>query len=243
MVHLAQYEVIIYTTWGSRHEPTGCAAAAEAQTAGLAPERCDRGRLRQFLKQGGKRRCPAVPQQPQAMGGSSEAQPQATCWVITWSWKQPSTLSSLTDQCLTYLDQLPPSSLTEFLRQLTTSATALSVPVPDPPPDPSLEYLTALVHLHRGEAQAAEAVLLSTLARARSAPWRIFHLSLLCQIYERLGEPAKQRQALAELKDGLAQLNHAELLRTLPEPHLLSGLELDLLKLSALLQCAQRSDN
>jgi len=149
----------------------------------------------------------------------------------------------LTDQCLTYLDQLPPSSLTEFLRQLTTSATALSVPVPDPPPDPSLEYLTALVHLHRGEAQAAEAVLLSTLARARSAPWRIFHLSLLCQIYERLGEPAKQRQALAELKDGLAQLNHAELLRTLPEPHLLSGLELDLLKLSALLQCAQRSDN
>lgn len=147
----------------------------------------------------------------------------------------------LTDQCLTYLDQLPPSSLTEFLRQLTTSATALSVPVPDPPPDPSLEYLTALVHLHRGEAQAAEAVLLSTLARARSAPWRIFHLSLLCQIYAALSEPAKHRKASDDLRAALAELNHQQLLHTLPEAHLLSTWDLDLLKLSSLLKYARLS--
>ncbi len=142
----------------------------------------------------------------------------------------------LTDQCLTYLDQLPPSSLTEFLRQLTTSATALSVPVPDPPPDPSLEHLTALVHLHRGEAQAAEAVLLSTLARARSAPWRIFHLSLLCLIYEGLSEPGKKQKAQEDLRSSLAELDHDQLLRSLSEPHLLSPVELDLIKLGAFLK-------
>jgi len=145
----------------------------------------------------------------------------------------------LTDKCLTYLDQLPASSLASFLRQLTSSATSLSTPVPAPPEDPSLEYLTAKVHLHRGEAERAETLLLKALTRIRTAPWRIFHLSLLCQIYERLSEAAKKREVLAELQTALAQLDYEELLSSLPEPEFLSSLELDLLKLGALLHTTQ----
>ena len=36
----------------------------------------------------------------------------------------------LTEQCLAYLDALPTSPLTNFLRELTISATSLSTPIP-----------------------------------------------------------------------------------------------------------------
>lgn len=147
----------------------------------------------------------------------------------------------LTEQCLAYLDALPTSPLTNFLRELTISATSLSTPIPVPPQDPCLEYLTALVHLHRGTPHQAEEVLLQTLTRARTAPWRIFHLSLLCQIYAALSEPAKHRKASDDLRAALAELNHQQLLHTLPEAHLLSTWDLDLLKLSSLLKYARLS--
>ncbi|HHT43353.1 MAG TPA: helix-turn-helix domain-containing protein [Firmicutes bacterium] len=142
----------------------------------------------------------------------------------------------LTDQCLGYLDLLPSSELTDFLRGLTRSAASLSTPVPSPPPDPSLEYLTALVHLHRGRPDSAEEIILGTLSRARSTPWRIFHLSLLCLIYEGLSEPGKKQKAQEDLRSSLAELDHDQLLRSLSEPHLLSPVELDLIKLGAFLK-------
>jgi transcriptional regulator with XRE-family HTH domain len=141
-----------------------------------------------------------------------------------------------TEKCLSYLEQLPPSPLTAFLRELTTSASSLSTPVPEPPQNPFLEYLTARVHLHRGAAQKAEEILIATLARAKAAPWRILPLSLLCQIYGELSETEKKELAQAELRQSLEELDHDQLLRSLPEPHLLTSLELDLLKLSALRQ-------
>ena len=93
-----------------------------------------------------------------------------------------------TEKCLSYLDQLPPSPLTAFLRELTTSASSLRTPVPEPPQIPFLEYLTARVQLLRGAAQNAEEFLIASLARAIAAPWLIQPLSLLCHIYGELSE-------------------------------------------------------
>lgn len=51
-----------------------------------------------------------------------------------------------------------------------------------------------------------------------------------------LSETEKKELAQAELRQSLEELDHDQLLRSLPEPHLLTSLELDLLKLSALRQ-------
>lgn len=146
----------------------------------------------------------------------------------------------LTDKCLSYLDHLPPSPIRDFLRQLTMSATSLSTPVPDPPPDPSLEYLTAQVHLYRGEPQIAEEIAIRTLERACSLPWRFYHLALLCQIYERLHEVDKRQRALNELKACAAELDHDQLVHSLSEAGQLSAWELDLVRTSALLKNIKR---
>lgn len=59
----------------------------------------------------------------------------------------------MTRKCHSYLDRLRPSPTTHFLKELSASATALSVSVPEPPCDPELQHLTAKVLLHRGMVQ------------------------------------------------------------------------------------------
>lgn len=141
-----------------------------------------------------------------------------------------------TEKCLAYLAYLPNSPYKDFVKELTISASSLSTPVPKPPPDPTLEYLAALVHCHRGEYREAESLLLHTLNRSKAAPWRFLHLALLCQVYEHYGEPSDQEQAKQELRQALAELDYDQLLLSLPEPEQLSSLDLFLLKVALILQ-------
>lgn len=145
-----------------------------------------------------------------------------------------------TDKCLSYLEQLEESELTRFLKELTQSANSVSTPVPNPPPDPELEYLAAQVLLHKRQTQEAEGLLLGTLAQAKSAPWRIFHLSLLCAVYAQEGDSTRLNEVRAQLKEALSRLTPDELVHTLPEPHLLSSADLYLLRLSTLLNALDK---
>lgn len=141
----------------------------------------------------------------------------------------------LTEKCLAFLDHLPSSNLTTFLRQLSISATSLSTPVPKPPQEPELQYLTTKVLLHRGMIIEAKELVIKALS-ADHFLWRIHHLSLLCLIYEKLSETEKHKQAKEELLLSLQELDYDKLLHTLPDAEAVSIVDLDLLKLSALLQ-------
>lgn len=137
-----------------------------------------------------------------------------------------------TEKCHSYLDRLPDTKTTNFLRELSTSATALSTPVPDPPPDPELQYLTARVLIQRGLLQEAKALVKTSLALTQSPLWRIYHLSLLCQIHAKLSEPLQKRRVKDELQTLLQSLNYHELLLALPDGETLSLADLELLKIS-----------
>lgn len=140
----------------------------------------------------------------------------------------------LMEKCHSYLDRLQLSPLTVFLRDLSTSANALSISVPEPPPDPELEYLTAKVLLHRGMILEAEEMSKRSLSRSYSPLLRISHLSLLCLIYQELAEPIKERQTKANLRQVILELDYNMLLHILPEADVLSADDLELLRLSAL---------
>lgn len=145
----------------------------------------------------------------------------------------------LTDKCLHYLDQLPQTESTKFLRQLTISATSISTPVPTPPTDPELEYLTAKVLVHRSMLKEAQSLLAQTLKRSLSN-WRIHHLSLLCQIYESLGEQKKKDRVLEDLRRAMEELDYEHLIHALPEGEYLTSVHLDLLKLSYIMHHKKR---
>lgn len=136
----------------------------------------------------------------------------------------------ITDKCLSYLDLLPCTKTTSFLRQLTSSANSLSMPVPAPPSDPELQYLTALTLMKRHLFAEAKELVLAVLATTQVSLWRIYHLSLLCQIYGELSEPSKQSEAERELKKILADLDYDKLLQTLPDGESLTVDDLKLLE-------------
>lgn len=138
----------------------------------------------------------------------------------------------VTDKCHGYLDLLPETKTTNFLRELSTSATSLSTPVPEPPADPEFQYLTAKVLRQRGLLEEAKALVLTVLASCQVSLWRIYHLSLLCQIHSELSEPLEQSLAEDELKNLLASLDQHDLLRTLPDGEALTKGDLDLLRIS-----------
>jgi transcriptional regulator with XRE-family HTH domain len=140
----------------------------------------------------------------------------------------------LTEQCHRYLDQLRPSSVTLFLRELSTSATSLSVSVPNAPADPELEYLTTQVLWHRGMVEEAMKQAEKNLSLIHAPLLRIRYLSLLCLIYDELDEENKKRKSIDTLRSSLQELDHATLLHQLPEADALRSSDLDLLTLSSL---------
>ena len=48
--------------------------------------------------------------------------------------------------CFTYLEELPPTSITQYLARLTTSIQKRE-PIPEPPQDPEMHFLAALGHI------------------------------------------------------------------------------------------------
>ncbi len=138
----------------------------------------------------------------------------------------------LTDRCHSYLDNLADTMITKFLRELSTSASSVSTPVPRPPQDPELQYLTARVLIHRGLIQEAKGLVSTTLALTLDPLWRIYHLSLLCQIHEELSEDLQKREIKDELQSLLSSLDYHTLLHALPEGESLTLADLELLKLS-----------
>ena len=142
----------------------------------------------------------------------------------------------LTEKCHHYLDQLPPSPITLFLRDLSTCATALSAPVPIAPPDPELQYLTARVLWHRGMPQEGKALAERGLANTLDPFLRIRYFSLLCLIYGELHELTKKEESLEHLRMTIQELDHDILLHQLPEADALNFSDLRLLTLSALVQ-------
>ncbi|NLJ80874.1 MAG: helix-turn-helix transcriptional regulator [Firmicutes bacterium] len=145
----------------------------------------------------------------------------------------------LTETCHAYLDLLNETSLTRFLRELSSSASSLSTPVPKPPLNPEAEYLTARVLLQRGTPQKAAVLLEKALATNNSQLWRIYHLLLLCQIYEQLSDNLKLTQARKKLALALNSLDARDLELALPPGNALSPADLGLLKLSAFWQAFQ----
>lgn len=166
----------------------------------------------------------------------------------TWSQKLETTMGDLlgdhlvleaakecilvTEKCHRYLDQLPEDRVTAFLRELSLSATSLSMTVPQSPTCPELEYLTATVLLHRGMFQEAKDLVEHALASPYPIFWQIYHLSLLCRIYAELSDPVQRKQTEDRLRQILGELDHQELINCLPEGGMLTLKELDLLKLS-----------
>lgn len=141
----------------------------------------------------------------------------------------------LTEKCHGYLDYLPVTLLTTFLRELSSSASSLSIRVPDPPPDPELQYLTAKVLLKRGMIQEAKEMAEGSLAQPCSPFIRIQYLSLLCLIYDELAEGTRRRQAQDDLRSALLELDHKKLVHKLPDADTLCVDDLNLLKLGVLL--------
>lgn len=146
----------------------------------------------------------------------------------------------LTDKCHGYLDHLQPSPVTTFLRELSTSATYLSVPVPDPPEDQELEYLTAVVLFHRGMFQEAREMGEKVLALAYVPLLRIRCLSLLCLIYGELAELEDKRRCEEGLRSALSSLDYNTLLFHLPDADSLSTGDLDLLLLGEAAESVNR---
>ncbi len=142
----------------------------------------------------------------------------------------------ITHKCHAYLDQLPQTCLTDFLRKLSTSATSLSIPVPAPPQNPELHYLTAKVLDHKGLSVQAAELLESSLTRWRSPLWCIYYLSLLCQVYDKLSETAKKKRTEKALQNHIAALDPHKLMATLPNSPSITNDDLDLLRLSILLK-------
>lgn len=142
----------------------------------------------------------------------------------------------LTEKCHLYLDHLDPSPTTRFLKELSSSATALSVPVPDPPCDPELQHLTAKVLLHRGMVQEAKEIAERTLPLTFAPLLRIHHLFLLCQIYRELAETSGEEEVKDAVRAALLELDHYELLHKLPDAEALSANDLNLLTVSAFIQ-------
>lgn len=142
----------------------------------------------------------------------------------------------LTEKCHLYLDHLDPSPTTRFLKELSSSATALSVPVPDPPCDPELQCLAARVLLHRGMIQEAKNMVERALPFTFTPLLRIRHLLLLCQICGELAETSTKEEAKNALHSTLSELDHYELLQELPDAEALSASDMELLTLSALVQ-------
>jgi transcriptional regulator with XRE-family HTH domain len=139
----------------------------------------------------------------------------------------------LTDKCHSYLANLPDTATTRFLRDLSTSATSLSTPVPVPPENVELQYLTAKLLVHRGDLSDAKFLLFQALDNTRNILWRIYLLSLLCQVHEELDEEQLQRKAVKELMQLLRKLDHHNLAANLPDGTQINSSDLDLIKLSS----------
>lgn len=135
----------------------------------------------------------------------------------------------LTEKCHSYLDHLQPSPVTTFLRELSSSATRLSVSVPEPPTDRELEYLTAVVLRHRGMFCEARDLCEEVLSRVHTPLLRMRCLSLLCLIYGDLAEPDQQRKCEEDLRAALLELDYKTLLDRLPDADALSSVNLELL--------------
>lgn len=140
----------------------------------------------------------------------------------------------LTEKCHHYLNQIRPSTTTQFLRMLSESATSLSTPVPEPPDDLELKLLTAKVLLHRGAINEAKELLNKMLSLTYSPLLQIRCLSLLCLIYNELAEEQKTREIKSKLYSIIQELDHDLLLNTLPDQESLTFADLELLKLSCL---------
>ncbi len=141
-----------------------------------------------------------------------------------------------TEKCHSYLSFLPKTETTNFLKELSLSATSFTTQVPEPPPDAELQYLAAKVHLHKGTPKKAAVLAQKALSQDISPLWRICHLTLLCQVYEQLSEPAKRRKAKQELQ---TVLRRKKTNVDLPSAAELTQTDLDQLKLHSLLQVIQ----
>ncbi len=139
-------------------------------------------------------------------------------------------------KCHAYLDQLPRTCLTTFLRELSTSATSLSISVPSPPQNPELHYLTARVLDHRGLTREAAELLEHALQKWCSPLWCIYYLSLLCQVYDKLSETTKKKRTEEALQNHIAALDPHKLMAALPNSPSITNDDLDLLRLSILLK-------
>lgn len=139
-------------------------------------------------------------------------------------------------QCHSYLDQLPETTLSQFLRDLSSSASSLSSPLPPRPKDPELLYLYAKVLLNLGMLQDAQNLVEELLAQNIPTLWRVHHLALVCQIFGELGEIQKKEQAKAQMQALLADLDPKGLRQALPEAPMLRAEDLLLLQLSDLSQ-------
>ncbi len=152
-------------------------------------------------------------------------------------WEAAKHTVLLTEKCLGYLEYLPGSDRTTFLRKLAASAGSLSCPVPEPPQDPELQYLTAVVLLKRRQIPQAKSTVLKALAFTISPFRQILLLSLLCRIYQALNKTKERQNTEEKLRLALKTLNYQELLERLPPANSVTYADLALLKFSALHSC------
>lgn len=142
----------------------------------------------------------------------------------------------LTKQCHRYLQFLPVTPLTIFLQDLSTCASSISSPLPDMPEDPELLYLYGQVLIQRGMLLEARDLSEEVLNRNLPTLWRFYHLSLVCQIYGELGENEKKGKTQGIIQSILKDLDHKTLLQFLPEPELICSHDLELLRISSVVQ-------
>lgn len=83
--------------------------------------------------------------------------------------------------CLTYLKELPPTSITRYLASLTTSVQRGSS-VPTPPPNAEMHFLAALVHTSRGDTPEALKLIHKGICLARAQPLTKLKLELLLEL-------------------------------------------------------------
>lgn len=138
--------------------------------------------------------------------------------------------------CEEYLKQLPLNEITSFLRELSASVISVSVPVPNPPEDVEMQYLTAQVYLKKNLPHDALILVNHALKQGKHPLLHIKLLHLLCRIYEELSQIKEMEKSYKELQSYLRAFTPNKVIQNLPPSDAITTLDLDLLKLSFLVE-------
>ncbi len=118
--------------------------------------------------------------------------------------------------CFTYLEELPPTSITQYLALLTTSVQKGST-VPAPPLDAELHFLAALVHTERVDFRNAVRLIETGLEISTAKPLTERRLTLLRRLLTKESKVNDKtllvsRKLLNQLQDIAASLPPPDLL-------------------------------